>query len=75
MIASGWTHLADQNRNRTDEYMQETWGSSGDIEATLTARDRTRKDARSAYDAKLAGMPVIDTIAEAVERLRSLPDC
>ena len=56
----------------TDEYMHEVWAPSGEIERSLTEADQTHEKYRRAYEAELAGRPVIDTIAEAVQSLGAL---
>lgn len=69
------TRQADVYADRyTPEYMQEVWASARDIERSLTEEDRTREDAKAAYVGALADRPVLDTIAEAIERLGSLAE-
>lgn len=55
-----------------DEYATEVWGSRGEIEPTQTRRDRTKIEARDAYDQFLAGKSIFDTIGDGLARLRKL---
>lgn len=62
------------SKDYSDTHKSEVWGSADDIAMFLTGTDKTREDAREAYESLLAGQPVENTIVLAVSRLRGRTD-